>query len=549
MRKFLAVLLVVMLTSFLLPVSIAFAADLVFDKYTITVDGETVEVGKDALTFTPEITMYRFGDEAWLKLNEPTVNGAPLVQKNSYSSTDGDTILWGSKDIQFKFYQKLDPMDSSYGAFEYEIIIANSKAGTTSVINNVSFPIQTQGLEFFYQPALTVGQIADGMSRPESVVGSYAVYYSKSGDYSAMGGKTYKSGKAFHIYRPELIDDAGNKIYADINIENGYLTINFSNIQDWLSGAKYPVVIDPTFGYTDVGLSTTAMNAALMRGTMVASPATSVVLSITAYCGGDWTGLTYFKGVMTDNALAIIANGVGDPSDSMPISQVYGWHTSVMATPPAITNGVTYGIFTIHSIGGGGIKYDSVANVGRDDATNVYAIPIDPDDANTNNLKLSIYATYSDPLSVSTAAADNVGNDTATLHGSITSGDTATVRGFEWGTTSGAPYAHSWTQSGSFANGTFSNTVTGLPDNITYYYRAGAYNAYLGWVYGAEQTFTTPMYAGNYLARNIIPITISASIIIGVLVTLISRNFVAGMVSAVVGLVGFYIILAVCGLL
>jgi hypothetical protein len=68
----------------------------------------------------------------------------------------------------------------------------------------------------------------------------------------------------------------------------------------------------------------------------------------------------------------------------------------------------------------------------------------------------------------------------------------ATIRGFEWGKQSGN-YTDSWTESDSFPAGSYSHTITNLDPDTTYYFRAKAYNPSLGWVYGGERSFTTPL--------------------------------------------------------
>lgn len=104
--------------------------------------------------------------------------------------------------------------------------------------NMFSFDLSgTDGLDFFYQPELTESEKAF-CTRPDNVVGSYAVYY-KSG------------GKAFHIYRPQMIADDGKKIWCDMFYRNGALEVVCDAA--WLKDAKYPVVLDPIIGYTKIG--------------------------------------------------------------------------------------------------------------------------------------------------------------------------------------------------------------------------------------------------------------------------------------------------------
>jgi len=81
----------------------------------------------------------------------------------------------------------------------------------------------------------------------------------------------------------------------------------------------------------------------------------------------------------------------------------------------------------------------------------------------------------------------------ATLHGTITDtgGENCDERGFEWGYSSGN-YPYSWTETGNFGTGSFSHTITGLPEGSVVYFRAKAHNS-AGWGYGDEKSFVTPL--------------------------------------------------------
>jgi len=95
---------------------------------------------------------------------------------------------------------------------------------------------------------------------------------------------------------------------------------------------------------------------------------------------------------------------------------------------------------------------------------------------------------------VVTNAVEDVEETTATLSGNIThlgGWADADDRGFEWDIDSGAPYADSWSEAGSFSTGVFTHGVTGLVRGELYYTRAMANNDEEGWGYGSEVTFLT----------------------------------------------------------
>ena len=93
---------------------------------------------------------------------------------------------------------------------------------------------------------------------------------------------------------------------------------------------------------------------------------------------------------------------------------------------------------------------------------------------------------------VTTGNASSVEETTATMNGNITDvgGENCDIRGFEWDTDSGSPYAENWTEAGSFGTGNYSHGLTGLTKGELYYGRAIAHNS-AGWGYGSEITFLT----------------------------------------------------------
>lgn len=109
-----------------------------------------------------------------------------------------------------------------------------------------------------------------------------------------------------------------------------------------------------------------------------------------------------------------------------------------------------------------------------------------------------------DPPTATTAAATNIGVNSATLRGVVSDdgGDTITDYGFVWDTTSRADpgntaptasaYANSWENGSGVAEGTYYNhpTGAGLAADTIYYFRTAAENSQ-GWAYGDEESFET----------------------------------------------------------
>ncbi len=103
---------------------------------------------------------------------------------------EGDSVVWRGEKVEAKFYDVFND-EHPEGAGEFEIVLKEKPA-----TNVVEFSLNTKGLDFFYQPALTQEEIEKGSSQLENVTGSYAVYVSEQ-KTNLTGGKEYKNGKEF----------------------------------------------------------------------------------------------------------------------------------------------------------------------------------------------------------------------------------------------------------------------------------------------------------------------------------------------------------------
>lgn len=97
-------------------------------------------------------------------------------------------------------------------------------------------------LVWAYQPELTAEEIAEGCVRPPEVVGSYAIF-------DAWGRKVG------HVLRSQAVDADGKSSWLDTELTRTAwgAWLHLAGDQGWFAGAKYPVTIDPTLGYTSVG--------------------------------------------------------------------------------------------------------------------------------------------------------------------------------------------------------------------------------------------------------------------------------------------------------
>lgn len=125
------------------------------------------------------------------------------------------------------------------GGFSFETELTKKPKG-----NVLDFTLNTKGLVFYYQPPLTQEEIDEGVSRPENVEGSYAVYHESKGGMNRLGGMEYKTGKAFHLYRMQAIDANGNSVWCDFNNDVGDVyELHVTIPQDFLDTATYPVIV------------------------------------------------------------------------------------------------------------------------------------------------------------------------------------------------------------------------------------------------------------------------------------------------------------------
>lgn len=242
-----------------------------------------VEIGDSLGDYNhPGFTLSAWGAECFLKMGLrtgiiPTLQSPSPILVNGYP---GVSIVQDSI-VNYQIYQREDGL-------EWEIILS-SKPPT----NRFAFPIQSEGLDFYYQPPLTSEEIAEGCVRPDSVVGSYAVYHSTKRwnrrNINLVTNDTtyelYGTGKAFHIFRPTAYDASGAKTYCDLEIIKDSLIITVPAAM--LNFGRYPITIDPTFGQTSAGASGDNMGLYLRSDGPHTSPSDAggaTVDSIMWYC-------------------------------------------------------------------------------------------------------------------------------------------------------------------------------------------------------------------------------------------------------------------------
>jgi hypothetical protein len=370
------------------------------DKYTGEPKDEiNVEIGDTKQTeFYPQVKLMRWSNE---------VNFSVRLKDTEYEkaqiSTLQDKIKWSKGNVEIEYYE----FEKGKGGYKM-VWSLKSKPAT----NKVEFTIQTKGLDFFYQPPLTEelteeqkakGWTADESHiyddkgniisyRPPEVVGSYAVYHQTKGGMVDVNGKDYKVGKAFHIYRPKIIDANGNWVWGKLNIDvkNGIYSVEIP--QDFLDTAVYPIKSNDTFGYTTVGATYVESGDNYMYGHIGIPSSNGNVDSISMY-GARVGGPDYIKGVLVrDSDKTIVTNGVGP---GVTLTTTARWWTSTYSTKPSVIgNSVYWACFIVTA--NPYYYYDTGSGInGMWDATNSYATPQDPTDGTfTVPHHFSVYATY-----------------------------------------------------------------------------------------------------------------------------------------------------------
>jgi len=391
--------------------------------------GDQVEIGdtKQPDVFYPQAKFTYWNNECnfSLRLDEDITDAT--------NENVNDKIVWRTKDQKKECHlyelkdTKLDVKQFEDGGFEIEVLL-HEKPKT----NIITYTIRTKGLRFSYQPELTQDEIKRGCKRPENVIGSYAVFHeSKMHNFSNV---QYKSGKAFHIYRPLAVDSNDSTAWCALNIdeENELLTIEVP--QDFIDNSVYPIKIDPTIGYTSIGGSTDggSDHGCASRGAPSGDSPSYNVSKITAY-GETFFGTTGIKACIWEDDGAspypVITNGVGGTGT---LTTSAAWHDLTYSTQPSITEGQTYLVGVVVQGFAGDIYYDTDSGNGGYDTNNNYSSP-DAFDIyfGDEDQKFSVYATYTEPGAGYSHTVNGVaGENIANVNG-VESANIANVNGVE----------------------------------------------------------------------------------------------------------------------
>lgn len=255
-------------------------------------DSSTSELGdsKESV-FLPQVKSMHWGNEAnfSLRLYEDAYTGKLSVNEKT------GIIEYNQNGKISRFYKK--QTSDEMGGYEFEIEFPEKPESMT-----VNYTIKSKALAFYRQEVTP--QMADiGFKMSDAVKGSYAVYH------KSKRHNEYKTGKAFHLHRPEVIDANGKRAYCSWLIDKDAMTIVMPS--DFMDQAVYPVILDPTFGQTNIGATDYTTSRGLT--TRFQTPEAGTLNSITAYIKS--TGDATFKAGLYSNLVtvpnALLTTGAG----------------------------------------------------------------------------------------------------------------------------------------------------------------------------------------------------------------------------------------------
>ncbi len=277
--------------------------------------------------FQPQVKIKRFNNAANLSVRY-------LSDEPADVSFEGDRIVYRTKTRELRFYN-IGGFDEG-GVFEFDAQLFERPAS-----NVLAFSLQTKGLEILPQPPLA-HENPDGSTweyapwggrreRPAHVNGSYAIYA------KGLSGNAFKTGKLCHVYRPWAEDATGMRTWCDLKIDEPATRLTITIPQDFLETAIYPVLVDPTFGYTTHGASFDNCGGNCILFKANSTPASAGTLdSITVY--GRYNVNT--SGVQKLDP-AIYSNTAGAPDARLAAVNTGG--TQFTNTNSEITTAITYG--------------------------------------------------------------------------------------------------------------------------------------------------------------------------------------------------------------
>lgn len=343
----------------------------------------SVEIGDSKQQeFMPQFKTLHWGNECNFSVR--LVDDDPATEQVNH--LDGKTIWWkGHRTARFYRTNGLTEHDHD-GGYEFEVELAAKPRS-----NVLRFTIQSKGLAFYYQPPLNL--LDTDSVRPDNIVGSYAVYHaSKRNDFDTIH---YRVGKAFHIYRPHATSANGKRVWCELNIDERARELTVTIPQEFLDQAVYPIVIDPTIGYTTVGgtsqpYAASSINRGSLNSQYTASAGDTVTLFSLYGTAANRTASVSMYSIVAGLPSAQLAAPV-----TFNISITTGWYSSA-AISQSLTASTIYDIAfglgtTAKSTGS--LLYDTGSG-NQESTAATGALPSTWSSTGTDAKMFSAYATY-----------------------------------------------------------------------------------------------------------------------------------------------------------
>jgi len=272
--------------------------------------------------FEADLKVTCWTKENFLSLAYENFEGAPIER-------NGDIVI-SKQDTEF-YFRKHDSERIKFG------LIFKKKPST----NIIRFKLTGwQEFNFWYQRPLTQADKDSGLSCLPEVEGSYAVYH-KTKKNHIVGRTNYKTGKAFHIYRPKFIDANGQSVWGDMNIDKDAYTITIP--QKFIDTAKYPIRENTDLGKTSIGAVSDSSQGNVKNCAMCKVTATEdgEVSTVSIYFYGGRGGFFMTTGFWNDNGNYPGTKVADTASWSMSAGN---WRTNSLDALTEITNGNSYWI-------------------------------------------------------------------------------------------------------------------------------------------------------------------------------------------------------------
>lgn len=398
-------------------------------KKTVKNDPEEkteIKIGNEnADYFEPSFEFSKW-DEVGFKLT-PQMNAAGQEEKDFDMADNKIKYKTPKEEIHFYDMPKSDSLPE--GGYEIERIL-NEKPDS----NVVSFNIETNNLEYFYQPIYTDVEIADKANEGDFInldaMGSYAIYY-KNVPINYTGGKKYRTGKVGNLHRPRIDDSAGNSTYGELNIDVVTKKLTVTIPQDFLDNAVYPIfhASGLVMGYETGGTAgSTSIENVVVCSLYTMGTNAGKVDSIDVYSNPSATTRTFATGIYLHSTLAFITNS--NSGTQTPSAAGLAWRTVSYSTKPSLSGGTEYLLCEWGSNGTGThvFWFDAgVSNQGHTDSntfSTTWANPLVLTAHSTN--KYSIHANYTPVPDAPTnvAATDGAYTDKVTVTWTKSSGAT-----------------------------------------------------------------------------------------------------------------------------